>query len=152
MIQPMTPDEWEQEVDEWELDILNRQRNIVFPDTMLNEGRFFRNMVSGQIPLNPVQKFGIVLITAPFIATGCIGTALAIGDLLTTQGVFGRGLFIVPIFTPIAQVGFGIIVMVRGLLAEPVAPEEETDESSLPTLPIDGSDEEPPPTPPTHEV
>lgn len=147
----VTADEWEREVEEWELDLLNRQRNIVFPDTMLNEGRFFRNMVSGQIPMNPVQKFGILLITAPFIATGCIGTALAIGDLLTTQDVFGRGLFLVPIFSPIAQVGFGIIVIVRGLLNTPIAVEEDLNEDSTPTLPIDEPDEEPPPTTPTAE-
>jgi hypothetical protein len=131
-------------VEEWELDILNRQRNIVFPDTVLNEGRFFRNVVSGQMPLNPIQKFGILLITAPFIATGCIGMALAIGDLLAAQDVFGRGLFLVPIFTPIAQVGFGIIVIVRGLLTAPITAAEDIGESEIPTLPIDESDEEPP--------
>jgi hypothetical protein len=138
-------------VEEWELDLLNRQRNIVFPDTVLNEGRFFRNVVSGQIPLNAVQKFGVLLITAPFIATGCIGTALVIGDLLTAQGVFDRGLFLIPIFTPIAQVGFGIIVMVRGLFNAPITAEEDISENATPTLPIDESDEEPPPTLPPDE-
>jgi len=144
----VTPDEWEQEVEEWELDILNRQRNIVFPDTVLNEGRFFRNMVSGQIPLNSVQKIGVLLSTAPFIATGCLGTAFAVSALLATQDVVERGLLFIPTFAPIAQVGFGIIVMVRGMFTAPIAP-EEAGESSLPTLPIDESDEESPPTPPT---
>lgn len=69
---------------------------------------------------------------------------------LTTQDVFGRGLFLVPIFTPIAQVGFGIIVMVRGLFNEPVTAEEEIGESWQPILPID-EPEEPPPAPPTVE-
>lgn len=147
----MTPDEWEQAVEAWEIDILNRQRNIVFPDTVLNEGRFFRNMVSGQIPLNPVQKIGVLLTTAPFIATGCLGTAFAVSALLTTQDLVERGLLFIPTFAPIAQVGFGIIVMVRGLFAPPIAPEEEAGESSLPTLPFDESDEESPPTPPTDE-
>ncbi|HKR94670.1 MAG TPA: hypothetical protein VJW55_04890 [Candidatus Angelobacter sp.] len=29
---------------EWERDVNDRQRNIVFPDTMLNETRFYRNL------------------------------------------------------------------------------------------------------------
>ena len=29
---------------DWERDVTNRQRNIVFPDTNLNEGRFYRNI------------------------------------------------------------------------------------------------------------
>jgi hypothetical protein len=33
---------------DWERDVLNRQRNIVFPDTILNEGRFYRNIASGK--------------------------------------------------------------------------------------------------------
>jgi hypothetical protein len=33
---------------EWERDVRNRQRNIVFPDTNLNEGRFYRNLASGK--------------------------------------------------------------------------------------------------------
>jgi hypothetical protein len=72
----VTADEWERQVEEWELDLLNRQRNIVFPDTILNEARFFRNLVSEQLPLNLVQKFGVLLITAPFVVSGCLGTAM----------------------------------------------------------------------------
>lgn len=39
MILPMKKEDWEQ-------DIFNRQRNIVFPDTVLNEGRPYRNIFS----------------------------------------------------------------------------------------------------------
>jgi hypothetical protein len=71
-----------------------------------------------------------------------------IGDLLTTQDSIDRGLLLIPIFAPIAQVGFGIIVIVRGLLNTPITVEEDIGENSTPTLPIDEPDEEPPPTPP----
>jgi hypothetical protein len=37
---------------EWEQDIINRQRNIVFPDTVLNEGRFYRNLFSREPALS----------------------------------------------------------------------------------------------------
>ena len=134
----MTPDEWEQAVEEWELDLLNRQRNIVFPDTVLNEARFFRNVVSGQIPLNLTQRLGVLLITAPFVASGCIGTAFGIGSLLTTQDVIERCLAIFPIIATMGQAGFGIIIIVRGLLAT-APPTDETDEISPPTLPISES-------------
>ena len=45
----------------WERDIINRQRNIVFPDTVLNEGRFYRNIASGKAVFSTGQKVSIVL-------------------------------------------------------------------------------------------
>lgn len=53
--------------DEWLRDITERQRNIVFPDTAYNEGRFWRNVIEGHQRLNFVQKFGIFLIYAAVI-------------------------------------------------------------------------------------
>jgi len=44
----------------WERDVLNRQRNIVFPDTVLNEARFYRNIASGQAIYRPILKLGVV--------------------------------------------------------------------------------------------
>ena len=146
-----TADQWEREQQEWELDVLNRQRNIVFPDTMLNEGRFFRNMVSGRIPLNPVQRFGILLITAPFIAGGCIGSAQAIGSLVMSQDLVGRSVEFTFVLTSVVQAGFGIIVLVRGLTAMPLPPAEEVDDSLPPDAPIGESDQELPPNPPANE-
>ena len=54
--------------DEWLNDINARQRNIVFPDTANNEGRFWRNIINGHQRLNFVQKFGILLIYITLIA------------------------------------------------------------------------------------
>jgi len=47
---------------EWERDVLNRQRNIVFPDTNLNEGRFYRNIASGKAVFSRGQKICLAII------------------------------------------------------------------------------------------
>src|SRR5216683_7937654 len=39
----------------WEQDIRNRLRNIVFPDTLLNTVRGYRNILSGRMKLNALQ-------------------------------------------------------------------------------------------------
>jgi hypothetical protein len=45
---------------DWERDVINRQRNIVFPDTVLNEARFYRHIASGQAIYHPILKLGVV--------------------------------------------------------------------------------------------
>jgi len=49
-------------VKDWERDVINRQRNIVFPDTNLNEGRFFRNIASGRAVFSVGQKVCLLAI------------------------------------------------------------------------------------------
>jgi hypothetical protein len=49
---------------QWERDVINRQRNIVFPDTILNEGRFYRNIASGKAVFTRGQKVSLLLIVA----------------------------------------------------------------------------------------
>ncbi len=46
----------------WERDVIHRQRNIVFPDTVLNEGRFYRNIASGKAVFSRGQKISLLLI------------------------------------------------------------------------------------------
>jgi len=60
--------------DEWLHDIDARQRNVVFPDTVVNEGRFWRNVAEGKRRLTTVQKIGVGLlglcaITIAFVIT-----------------------------------------------------------------------------------
>ncbi len=45
--------------EEWLRDVDARQRNVVFPDTAANEGRFWRNIISGEQRLTTVQVIGI---------------------------------------------------------------------------------------------
>jgi hypothetical protein len=54
--------------DEWLRDIEARQRNIVFPDTAENEGRFWRNIISGKRSLTLAQWIGISLLWVCMIA------------------------------------------------------------------------------------
>jgi hypothetical protein len=51
-----------QSKDEWLRDIDARQRNIVFPDTVQNKGRFWRNLYHGKQPLNTAQWAGVILL------------------------------------------------------------------------------------------
>jgi hypothetical protein len=59
--------------DEWLADVDARQRNIVFPDTVANEARFWRNIMSGHGRLSGVQIVGIALFVFAFIATFAAG-------------------------------------------------------------------------------
>ena len=47
--------------EEWLQDIETRQRNVVFPDTVNNEARFWRNIIEGKRKLSVVQKVGVGL-------------------------------------------------------------------------------------------
>ncbi len=50
--------------EEWMRDIEASQRNIVFPDTVSNEARFWRNIISGKRRLSTVQAIGIGMVGA----------------------------------------------------------------------------------------
>jgi hypothetical protein len=50
------------EREEWEQDVNAQQRNVVFPDTVRNEGRLWRNLKTGKQKLTIVQGIGIALI------------------------------------------------------------------------------------------
>jgi hypothetical protein len=47
--------------EEWQEDVSARQRNVVFPEAVQNEGRFWRNLTSGKQKLPIVQVIGIAL-------------------------------------------------------------------------------------------
>jgi hypothetical protein len=49
---------------QWERDVINRQRNIVFPDTNLNQGRFYRNIASGKAVHTLGQKISLLAIVS----------------------------------------------------------------------------------------
>jgi hypothetical protein len=63
---------------EWERDVINRQRNIVFPDTILNEGRFYRNIASGKAVFSRGQKVSLLLTLAFFIVVNAVDFAVAV--------------------------------------------------------------------------
>jgi len=47
---------------EFRRDIEMRQRNIVYPDTLRNETRAWRNLISSKEPLSVLQVVGILLL------------------------------------------------------------------------------------------
>jgi hypothetical protein len=51
-----------QNKEEWLRDIEARQRNIVFPDTVQNEGRFWRNLYSSTQSLTGLQWVGFLVL------------------------------------------------------------------------------------------
>ena len=71
---------------DWERDVINRQRNIVFPDTNLNEGRFYRNIFSSKSQLNATQRIGILLLAGTLFFVGCLGLADPVRSLLMPDG------------------------------------------------------------------
>jgi len=61
----------------WMRDVTERQRNIVFPDTVSNEGRFWRNLLLGKEHLNAVQVAGVVILVIWAVA---LAISLTLGD------------------------------------------------------------------------
>ena len=81
-MQPMT-------LKEWERDVVNRQRNIVFPDTVLNEARFYRNILSGSTQLTLSQRLGVLLIAGTMFLLGCFGVADSGRSIVGREAAFG---------------------------------------------------------------
>ena len=106
---PMTRQEWEQ-------DVINRQRNIVFPDTNLNEGRFYRNIASGRAVFSIGQKVSLLAIVAFQAVMNALAVAAAYLDLPHTT-------FVVPIGFSMAWLGFWIYLAMNALF--PPKPEQK---------------------------
>src|SRR5206468_2967229 len=66
--------EKEHKRDEWLHDVDARQRNVVFPNTVANEARFWRNVAEGKQCLTTVQKIGIGLLGLCAIAIAFVIT------------------------------------------------------------------------------
>lgn len=67
---------------EWERDVLNRQRNIVFPDTNLNEGRYYRNIASGKAIFSVGQKVSLLIIVLFVTIVTSWGLAQTIASII----------------------------------------------------------------------
>ena len=57
------------EREQWEREFQERGRNIVFPDTVNNERRFWNHVVSGKQRLTAIQIVGLCLIAVTLFAT-----------------------------------------------------------------------------------
>jgi hypothetical protein len=48
----------------------DRQRNIVFPDTVRNARPFYNLLWKGSADATPLQRIGVVLVAMPFLVYG----------------------------------------------------------------------------------
>ena len=107
-------------VKEWERDVINRQRNIVFPDTNLNEGRFYRNIASGKAVFSAGQKVGLLVIVLFVTIMTSFGLAQAIAETMAQRDLDGIAIGLWGALYLLAVLLFWIFLGVRGLL--PPAP------------------------------
>ena len=103
---------------DWERDVINRQRNIVFPDTNLNEGRFYRNLASGRAVFSVGQKVSLLLIVAFFIMVNAVDFAGRISLLIAPHSHF-RGWEVWPSLISFIWLLFWILLTVKALLPPP---------------------------------
>ncbi len=104
---------------DWERDVVNRQRNIVFPDTNLNEGRFYRNIASGKAIFSRGQKVSLLLIAAFFIVVGVVdfasNFAILLSDTRHSVLVWNIGPFLITLVWLL----FWIFLTVKALVPQP---------------------------------
>jgi hypothetical protein len=105
---------------EWERDLINRQRNIVFPDTNLNEGRFYRNIASGKAVFSAGQKAGLLVIVLFVTIMTSFGLAQTIASVIAQRDLDGIAIGLWGCIYLLAVLFFWIFLGVRGLL--PAAP------------------------------
>lgn len=104
---------------EWERDVRNRQRNIVFPDTVLNEGRFYRNLASGKAIFTRGQRISLLIIVAFFLLVNAGGFALAFGEFLPKDHSHFKGWILWPSLYSLIWLIFWILLAVKSLLPTP---------------------------------
>ena len=103
---------------DWERDVINRQRNIVFPDTNLNEGRFYRNLASGKAVFSRGQKASLLLIVAFFVMVNAVDFAGRIGLLIAPHSHF-RGWEVGPSIISLIWLLFWLFLTMKALLPPP---------------------------------
>src|SRR5215467_11327233 len=76
--------------EDWEQDLRDRQRNLVFPDTVRNEGIFFRSLLRSKKSLPAAQRIGLILLAIPLLLGGCVGLAASIAAFLQGEDEVGK--------------------------------------------------------------
>jgi hypothetical protein len=102
----------------WERDVLNRQRNIVFPDTNLNQGRFYRNIASGKAVYTFGQRISLLGIVGFFIIVNAADFASTFGEFLAKNHFQPRWI-VWPSLYSLLWLLFWIFLAVKGLLPAP---------------------------------
>src|SRR5580765_652945 len=103
---------------DWERDVVNRQRNIVFPDTNLNEGRFYRNIASGKAVFSAGQKACLLVIVLFVTVMTSFGLAEAIAATMAQRDLQGKVVGLWGCIYLLAILFFWIFLGVKGLLPD----------------------------------
>jgi len=103
-------------LNDWERDVINRQRNIVFPDTNLNEGRFYRNIASGKAVFSAGQKVGLLVIVLFVTIMTSFGLAQTIASVIAERDLDGIAIGLWGCIYLLAILLFWIFLGVKGLL------------------------------------
>jgi hypothetical protein len=77
--------------EEWLRDVEARQHNIVFPDTVQNEARFWRNL--GKYPSSTPAKVGLVVLAVFVFIWAAIFLVASYGGGILWEFLFGMILF-----------------------------------------------------------
>jgi len=85
--------------EDWLRDIDARQRNVVFPDTVQNEGRFWRNL--GRERLTPVAKAGLVVLGILVFGNIAFFLTLILRDQAGKQELAAIVLLVLLVFGPV---------------------------------------------------
>ena len=104
---------------DFERDVINRQRNIVFPDTVLNEARFYRNIASGEAIYRPILKVSVVALLLYIFIFDSASLAGVIAYLLHEKYPENFLPDLMSCFWLSGSLLFWAIVASRGLFASP---------------------------------
>jgi hypothetical protein len=115
----------------WERDVINRQRNIVFPDTVLNEGRFYRNIASGKAVFSRGQKISLIGVLAFFILVNAADFTATLAEFLNQDHSRPQGWIVWPVLASLGWLLFWIFLTIKGLFP-PI--QQKTTPSRLPAL------------------
>ena len=96
---------------EWERDVINRQRNIVFPDTNLNEGRFYRNIASGKAVFTTGLRVSLGIMVLFFTMASAVGLA---GGVALVE----PDLLVLPLLAGLGSLGFWIFLAVKAFFPD----------------------------------
>ena len=100
----------------WERDVLNRQRNIVFPDTVMNEGRYYRNIASGKAVYTLGQKISLLAIVGGVMVVTSVGLAFAIVQILKAKEPVTAVVAAWPFAYLLGILLFWVFLAVKGLI------------------------------------
>ncbi|HET9839990.1 MAG TPA: hypothetical protein VFR84_17310 [Candidatus Angelobacter sp.] len=104
---------------DWERDVINRQRNIVFPDTVLNEGRFYRNIVYGKALSSTGLRISVLVLLIYALSLTALALAGAISVYFSEKNPRLRTWEFQPSLYYLALLLFWLFVAVKGLTSEP---------------------------------